>query len=298
MSIDQTPTPPRGASPTQIRANQQNAKKSTGPRTAEGKARSSANALRHGIYADSRRAITHGLLGEDNAQVEHFLDTVVEELAPRNTVETSCANRIATLWLSQIRRDRYEVDLLREASLLTDAERYGLGSDPDELTGIIATLSKAVEWGRYHFEQNGPLGNGEHAHDDPFLAEPGLYRSMTLELANLIGEDGENTWATGIWDPTHTPAGPEEWQAALNRIVDDAFPALEPFLAFVQDALHRARAHRRLIIDRAGPQAAARSITVLERTLTTSDRLARDLRNAFHLYDALRSQNFGTPGDT
>ena len=42
---------PKKATKAQIRANRENAKKSTGPRTAEGKARVSLNALKHGLLA-------------------------------------------------------------------------------------------------------------------------------------------------------------------------------------------------------------------------------------------------------
>jgi hypothetical protein len=42
------------ASERQIAANRRNAKKSTGPRSADGKARSSRNALRHGLSIASR----------------------------------------------------------------------------------------------------------------------------------------------------------------------------------------------------------------------------------------------------
>ena len=37
----------------QIKANRQNARKSTGPKTDEGKAAVSQNALKHGIFAES-----------------------------------------------------------------------------------------------------------------------------------------------------------------------------------------------------------------------------------------------------
>jgi hypothetical protein len=39
------------ATEAQIKANQQNAQKSTGPRTAEGKAAVSRNAVKHGLFA-------------------------------------------------------------------------------------------------------------------------------------------------------------------------------------------------------------------------------------------------------
>jgi hypothetical protein len=42
---------PRTTTEAQINANRENAKKSTGPRTAEGKAASSRNGLKHGLRA-------------------------------------------------------------------------------------------------------------------------------------------------------------------------------------------------------------------------------------------------------
>src|SRR5438046_6670818 len=46
-----------------LRANQQNAKRSTGPRTLRGKANSRRNATKHGFFASS--AIGFAMLGED-----------------------------------------------------------------------------------------------------------------------------------------------------------------------------------------------------------------------------------------
>src|ERR1035441_692112 len=51
---------PPTATEDQVNANRQNAKKSTGPRTAEGKAASSRNGLKHGLCANK-----HILLDED-----------------------------------------------------------------------------------------------------------------------------------------------------------------------------------------------------------------------------------------
>jgi len=55
------------ATPTQIEANRLNAQKSTGPRSAEGKAAVRFNALKYGVDAESLI-----LPGEDQAQLEEL----------------------------------------------------------------------------------------------------------------------------------------------------------------------------------------------------------------------------------
>src|ERR1039458_4492409 len=63
------PNEPRTPIEAQINANRENAKKSTGPRTAEGKAASSRNRLLHGL-----RANKHILLDEDPEEFLFLLD--------------------------------------------------------------------------------------------------------------------------------------------------------------------------------------------------------------------------------
>ena len=61
----------------QVNANRQNAKKSTGPRTPEGKRRVSQNAIKHGLSASEVV-----LPGEDAAEFERMRDGFVETLEP------------------------------------------------------------------------------------------------------------------------------------------------------------------------------------------------------------------------
>ena len=76
----------------QITANQQNAKLSTGPRTAEGKAIASRNALKHGLLA------TSALLPGENADVFNaFKEGMVEDFQPVGVVETVLVDRIVSL---------------------------------------------------------------------------------------------------------------------------------------------------------------------------------------------------------
>ena len=71
------------ASPAQTAANQRNAQHSTGPRSAQGKARTAQNALRHGLTAASL-----ALRDDERAAFELLRDALLEELDPQGAVET------------------------------------------------------------------------------------------------------------------------------------------------------------------------------------------------------------------
>jgi hypothetical protein len=78
------------ATTAQIAANHRNARKSTGPRTAAGKAASSRNALRHRLTA--RRAVA---LDEDAGDFERFRAGMRTELAPRDGREVWLAETMS-----------------------------------------------------------------------------------------------------------------------------------------------------------------------------------------------------------
>ena len=90
----------RSQSPTeaQINANRENAKKSTGPRTAEGKAASSRNGLKHGLCADK-----HILPGEDPAEFLSLVQNLFDTFLPVGDGEEKLVLRIAA---AQWRLDR------------------------------------------------------------------------------------------------------------------------------------------------------------------------------------------------
>ena len=66
----------------QMEANRLNAQKSTGPRSAEGKASSRFNAFKHGAYARARI-----IPGEDEADFTHISEDYVHDLRPEGVVE-------------------------------------------------------------------------------------------------------------------------------------------------------------------------------------------------------------------
>ena len=92
----------------QIKANQQNAQKSTGPQTAQGKNVVSQNAIKHGLFTDSV------IKGEDPAEYEAFHDKFLAELYPVGMVETLLAERVISLWWRLRRAERMQNEAIDE----------------------------------------------------------------------------------------------------------------------------------------------------------------------------------------
>ncbi|UCG56617.1 MAG: hypothetical protein JSU70_17350, partial [Phycisphaerales bacterium] len=80
------------SSEAQINANRENAQKSTGPKSPEGKAAVSQNAVKHGLWA--RQDV---IKGEDEAEFQLFRDEILAELAPATPVETMLCQRFVGL---------------------------------------------------------------------------------------------------------------------------------------------------------------------------------------------------------
>ena len=103
------------ASPAQIFANQANAAHSTGPRTPEGKAHTSQNALRHGLTA--ARLVVRD---DEREAFEGFRAGLLAELAPQGAVEAVTFNDLLhAAWnLERFRRLEAErtADLADEAA--------------------------------------------------------------------------------------------------------------------------------------------------------------------------------------
>src|SRR5579863_2389468 len=71
------------ASPAQFQANQANAQRSTGPRSPEGKARVSQNALSHGLTARHL-----AIRPDEQEEFTALQDSLLAELAPQGAIET------------------------------------------------------------------------------------------------------------------------------------------------------------------------------------------------------------------
>src|SRR5947207_13711251 len=97
-------------------ANRLNARKSTGPHTLAGKARSSQNARTHGMFC-------HNIVldNEDTASFNFIRTRFIERLRPQDLVELSLVERIAEGNWRLMRLNQREAD---QENLRLNAERH------------------------------------------------------------------------------------------------------------------------------------------------------------------------------
>jgi hypothetical protein len=157
-------------------ANRKNAKKSTGPKTAAGKARSRMNGTRHGLRAE--HVVVPQL--EDAGEWEAHRSGVAASLAPTTYLEELLADRAALATWRLRRAARHERGLLAESQARAeeramDALRYyiGQGETLDGLRKAVRDYQSVVEL-LEHFE-------AKHPHDEQF--ENGYVFEELLEYA-------------------------------------------------------------------------------------------------------------------
>ena len=95
------------ASQAQVDANRVNAQHSTGPQTEEGKARSSRNALKHGL--NSREFF---IAGDEHEEFAELRDSLTEELRPETALERNLFSHVLHAAWSLHRVRRMESELL------------------------------------------------------------------------------------------------------------------------------------------------------------------------------------------
>jgi hypothetical protein len=95
------------ATQAQIIANRRNAKKSTGPRTHQGRAIVSHNAVKHGLWA--RQAL---ISSEKKKDFDIYREQFLSELAPESPMESMLAERIVILSWRLIRTGRIQAQTI------------------------------------------------------------------------------------------------------------------------------------------------------------------------------------------
>jgi hypothetical protein len=118
----------------QLKANRENAKRSSGPRTQAGKKRSSLNAFRHGLTG---QIVVH--TPEDQEAFKKHCDAIREDLDPEGAVETDLAQAIA--------EDRWRLNRARalENTILALGQSEHLPPD-GKYSELDAALAQAQAW--------------------------------------------------------------------------------------------------------------------------------------------------------
>lgn len=111
----------------QIQTNRRNALCSTGPRTSEGKAAASQNAMRHGLRAEN--AV---IAGEDPQEFVSFRRLLLDDLAPEGALEVFLADCIVAGFWKLRRAGRIETQLFGQMKDVPDVQAAGR-SDVDRL---------------------------------------------------------------------------------------------------------------------------------------------------------------------
>ena len=189
------------------RANRRNAQFSTGPRTPEGKAKSSQNALKHGIL--SIHALILGGDGEENEkEFQQFSSAILRDLAPLGAVEELLVDDLIVIAWRKRRVIAYESAVLSKQldTTVTDYQQEHSVSDsshanlPRELVeeikntdkrkwisqesgtlqedeGSVGTLDDAIR------EKYGPETVERIQHDRPNRSDP---RSLPGVLTTIV----------------------------------------------------------------------------------------------------------------
>ena len=124
--------------PAKLAANRANARKSTGPRTAQGKRRSSKNAISHGMFASEIV-----LPGEDANLFAQFRTAVLIKLSPQDVVELLLCDRIIAAHWKLRRLNALEASGRQcRSSLPLDRAKRALQRDRDERE------YEALTWGK------------------------------------------------------------------------------------------------------------------------------------------------------
>jgi hypothetical protein len=168
----------------QLAANRLNAQKSTGPRTPEGKARVSKNALKHGLTG--RDIVMPNETPED---YDSFREGLLDDLAPCGDLEEVLADRIVAYAWRLRRVPMIEARFSRRTYQATRVKKAA-----DEADKFVSTNEKTYR----------SLWEGKEVTDKAAYAE--AERHLNEETAkldeiasNLILSEESTTALTGIW---------------------------------------------------------------------------------------------------
>jgi len=183
---------PTVRSASQAAASVLNGARSHGPKSAEGKATSSLNAIRFGFTA------AHLLLpGEDPAAYEAFLDSWFSALAPTTMPEaTSVAQLADTAWklerLSRVENGRMLARLEEEVEKTDEGKTLALTRRALEMVGALAMTVEAIPSPPKDFDRTSAFLSGVEQVVRELREVPGLPMAVVEPLAFALDAAQEN----------------------------------------------------------------------------------------------------------
>jgi hypothetical protein len=183
----------------QIAANRRNAKKSTGPRTEQGKLHSRTNAFRHGLTAETVIKFI-----ENADEYTAFEKAIVADYGPQTTIEHHLVVRLASLLWRLRRAVAIESGLFQiQGQILYDRrvrDQRELSKHPLKVFRDLLKQSKPIEW-QSKLGLVGTQGPAKQDDQSTMPARPPEISHSFLRLANLDGEVLERIgrYEVGLW---------------------------------------------------------------------------------------------------
>lgn len=122
-----------------------NGAKSHGPKTPEGKARSSMNAVKHGRYANNAIVLSN----EDALAFEALVNQYVQRVQPADPIEYNCARELASIDWRLARTRALSTRLLDHEMELQMLALETSGHHPEELTRLLHASRSTFERSGY-----------------------------------------------------------------------------------------------------------------------------------------------------
>jgi hypothetical protein len=205
------------------------ARRSGGPRTAEGKRRSCQNARRHGLYTDERFLESAALeLGDDPRQFQRLLNGLIEARQPVGALEMALVEDIALVLCKKARADRSEL-----AVQVSNLHQHDLDRRK-QMIQVGHANSEASQWDvREHGLRRA-------------ISSPGQYEQVLTLLGSLLAMIDFNEFdrmkeaMRNLYGTEHTLRGAEmdTWRYKLSRTKpeDESFqPAKKALMRLVAE---------------------------------------------------------------
>jgi len=209
----------------QTNSNRDNAKKSTGPKTPEGKAIASQNAVKHGFFAKN-----DVISGEDLAAYESHRQDIYDEFAPLTPSESVLTQRIATLTWRLMRADRLQTTVI---NTLVDHHHKATPKPVREtfnIEAMVKELRRKDENPEYALNDAGIILAGlVRRKHEPVTTDPAVDEAIHAANSSAVGNhicDVEILLGTVIYNDFHGSAVIERLQGYEQRIESSLFKTI------------------------------------------------------------------------